>query len=366
MKNITKWAGAIALAASVCMITGCTSGDTPTADSTSSSAGTAEGPDISEYLAWPPLEIEPLSQTPEPGLKVTVVNCTVTSCWPGELARAGELLGWDVTEVSYDLAKGPSDYVAAVDRALQTEPDALAILPVYPLDMIQEQLDQAQSNGVTLVDLGSGIDEPPAGFISCVSCNPALRAMSALTADVVAADAGGPTSVGIMHDKSIPIHTLYAETAVDQLKKYSPDTQTEDIEVSFSRTPDANAAAVISALQRNPNIKYLYSVTPDMVSGLPQALNAAGLGDAVKIVAFAPDSQQLKLVDGGGVFAWVGTDGPVAWWRVADAIARNEVGDEVDATPLPSLRVVTEENFDPGMFAPPDYEAAYEEAWGLG
>lgn len=322
--------------------------------------------EVDRFLSNPPMEIQPLSAVPEGKIKVASVTCTLGSCKPGEFLKAAESLGWEATEETYDLAKGPADYVAAVRRALQSEPDALAMLMIYPRDIIKDELDQAREQGIALVDIGSGAAELGDGFISCVACKPGIGAYGKAEADFVAVDADGETEVGVVGDKTNASNIATTEALVEEFDRVGPAIEVHMVNASYAQTPQANAQAVVSAVQRNPNIEYLMFQGPDLLAGVPQALSAAGLADRVKVVAIDPTAaEHVKMVDGGGVYAWVGGDSNVIWWRAADAIARHLAGDEIDPMPVPALRVITEDNFSPDMYAPPNYESSYLEAWGV-
>ena len=320
--------------------------------------------DVDLLLSNPPLKVEPLSEAPATDLKVASVTCTLTACKPGEFLEASGHLGWDASEETYDLAKGPADFVAAVRRAVQSGPDALAILFVYPPDLIDAELQQAKDDGVVLVDIGSALETPPDGFISCVACAPGLYADGIAEANFVAVDAGDRTSVGIVGDKTIDANVSATKGFIKQFDLVSPESEVHEINLSYSQTPQANSQTVVSALQREPDIAYLVFQSPDLLSGVSQALNASRLNERVKVVGLDPSGEeQVELLGEGGVDAWVGADGPVIWWRAVDAIARQSVGDDVDPTPIPALRVITEDNLEPGMFAPRDFEDAFTRAW---
>lgn len=322
---------------------------------------------VARNLSNPSLEIEPLSKTPQKNLEVTAVTCNALDCAPDQFHDAAQALHWVSAEETYDLAKGPSDFVAAVRRALQSKPDALAILFVFPPDVIAAEIQRARDLGVVLVDISSALDAPPEGFIACVLCNPALATFGRLQADFVTVDAGGVTTVGVVGDKTIEPNLSIKKAFLEELDRVSPDTEVEDINVSFAQTPQSNAQTVINALQRNPDIEYLMYPAEGLMTGIGQALRTAGLAERVKVVNIGPSSgDQVMLVEQGIPYAWIGGDGPAYWWRVIDVIARSEVGDDFDAAAAQASRVITKDNAQPEMFAPPDYQAAFKRAWGVG
>ncbi|WP_345568076.1 sugar ABC transporter substrate-binding protein [Streptomyces plumbiresistens] len=321
---------------------------------------------VDSYLSNPPLDIKPLSKTPDNALRVASVTCTVGSCYPGEFPKATQALGWTASEQTYDLAKGPADFVAAVRRALQSRPDALAILFVYPPDVIAKEIQQARSQGVKLIDVASALDAPPQGFIACVYCNATLKAYGGLMGTYTAVDAGGPTEVGVVGDKTIDANRISGKATADEIARVSPDTKVHTINVSYAQTPQANTQVVVATLQRNPGIKYLVFESPDLMGGIDQALSAAGLMGRVKVISTGPTSgDQTMQVQEGMPYAWIGAEGPAYWWVTADIMARNAVGDDFNAVPVTALRVITEDNAERDMFAPTDYQNVFKRAWGV-
>nr|WP_296773457.1 hypothetical protein [Rhodococcus sp. (in: high G+C Gram-positive bacteria)] len=323
--------------------------------------------EVENYTSNPPLVVEPLSKAPEKGMKVASVTCTVNSCHPGQFEEAATALGWESTEYTYDLAQGPSGFVTAVRQALQAKPEALAILFVYPTDVIAAEIEQAKADGVVLVDVASALEAPPEGFVSCVNCAPVLAANGKAEAAFITADAGAATEVGVVGDKTIDANRIAGGATTDELARISPNTAVHDINVGYAKTPQENSQTIIAALQRNPNIDYLAFQSPDLMPGVDQALGAAGLSDRVKVVSIDPSGEsQVAQLEQGMPNVWIGGDGPAYWWRAADALARNSVGDRVDPAPVASIRVITQDNLQLDMYAPPNYKAAFQTAWGVG
>lgn len=338
------------------------------AGGTGSSEALAEAKKVIDSISVAkPIELDPLSTTPPSDYKVGTVTCNINACYPGELERAAESLGWDVVEETYDLAKGPSDFVAAVRRALQEKPDALSILFVYPPETIKAEIDQAIADGVVLIDVGSSVDGPAEGFIGCVYCNPALAHYGENMAQwAVVDDNGANSGFAVIGDKTIAAHQQSGKATTEELERLAPDAKVTQVNVGFAKTPQANAQTVITAIQRDPDIKYLLFQTPDLLGGMSQALSAAGLSDAVEVVAPGPTTaKELMAVQQGFPDIWISTGAGAYYWDVVDILARNLVGDDFTAMPVPPTGLVTADNASPDLLTPPDYEATYKKAWGV-
>ncbi len=322
--------------------------------------------EVDEYTANPALVVEPLSRVPDKGMKVASVTCTVSSCYPGQFTAAAEALGWESTEYTYDLAQGPSAFVAAVRQALQAKPESLAILFVYPIDVIADEIEQAKADGVVLVDVASALDAPPEGFISCVYCNTALAAYGKLMGTVAAVDAEGNSEFGVVGDKTLDANRISGGATVEELQRVSPNAEVHEINVGYSKTPQENAQTVIAALQRNPKIEYLVFQSPDLMAGIKQALGAAGMADKIKVVSVGPTSPDMLMeIESGFPNTWVGSEGESIAWSAVNQIARHSVGDPVDAVAPTTNRVITVDNAEPEMYVPLNYREAFTSAWGV-
>ena len=160
-----------AVSLAVFMLAACSTSE-PTAKSTTaaSSAGIQRAIAVQkQLLANQPLKVEALPEVPKKGMKLAVVNCTLPVCARGAQAEPADALGWTSTDYDFDLTKGPSDFVRAVEEAIAAKPDALIITAVYPESLIQDQVAAAAAAGIKVVDYGGTTELP--GYVACVSCH---------------------------------------------------------------------------------------------------------------------------------------------------------------------------------------------------
>ena len=126
---------------------------TATSTTAASSAGIQRAIAVQkQLLANQPLKIEAVPKVPKKGLHLAVVNCTLPVCAKGAQDAPAAALGWTSTDYDFDLTKGPSDFVRAVEAAIAAKPDALIITAVYPESLIQDQV--ARCGGCGYEDRG--------------------------------------------------------------------------------------------------------------------------------------------------------------------------------------------------------------------
>ena len=312
------------------------------------------------YKAIPPLKVKRLSKRPPRGVKIALVNCTLSSCAPHTMEVPAKALGWKLTTYEYDLTKGPSDYVSAVTRAIASKPDFVATVAVFPESIIAKQVAAAKKSGVKFIDIGG---KPTPGYEACIQCPPPLLANGKLSADIALADAGKPTTMAVANDPVLAplVHSVNGVKA--EVARYGQGSKALPLDLSLSSTPGANIAKTISFLQRNPDVKYIIYTTPNLTTGVKAALKSAGLG-SVKLIGMSPagpgDIAQLKT---GEMFAWVG--GETQWaWRSIDAAARVSLGQKVvPFAPVSNQRVLTASNANAALVNPPNFRTVWPRAW---
>jgi ABC-type sugar transport system substrate-binding protein len=84
-------------------------------------------------------------------------------------------------------------------------------------------------------------------------------------------------------------------------------------------------AAIVSELQRHPNVKYVISAEQALADSVPQAVSSAGI-TGVKFAGASAEKTEEAMVQSGQISAVVPTSLNFAAWRVVDAAIRHEEG----------------------------------------
>jgi len=130
------------------------------------------------------------------------------------------------------------------------------------------------------------------------------------------------------------------------------------------------ASQVVSALQSNNKIGYVYLSIGDLATGLPEALQAAGLADRVKIVGGVPNTEQVQSLIDGKAAAYTPLGRPASAWAAVDVMARLSVGMDPDPSGHELLPAVI---WTPNNVPKPaqdyqgaeDYQQQFKELWGV-
>jgi ribose transport system substrate-binding protein len=284
---------------------------------------------------------------------------------------ATEALGWDLTTLSYDPSdpQGPS---AAMQQAIDGGADYIAVSG-QTTDLLGQALDAAKSAGVPIIDLYStdeigGADN---GIYANVGSPEYSRASYPLLADLVISDSGGEADVLVVSVPDFAILTVATDAIDQQFEQSCPDCGVQHLDLSITDlTSGTVSSQIVSALQSNPDIGYVYVTFGDLATGLPEALSSASFDD-VKLLGHVPNPEQLQSLADGTSFAWIPLPRPESGWAAVDAMVRLATGQDIDQPQhevLP-IEVWTTDNVPTPVEqfqGPAGYQDQFLALWGLG
>jgi hypothetical protein len=322
--------------------------------------------------AQPPIAPSPLSKKPPTNLNVALVSCPLPICQTVNQASAAaaKALGWKLKE--YDTQITPEAYVATWQRVLGDKPDLIVYAVLLPNQLITKQLAEVKAEKIPAVGLAPGMTDKPSAsgpMVAAYSGTPMMATDGKLMGNVVVSDAGGAAKTVFITDPELklqfgPVQTEFAKVvgaaggSVGGL-----NVRTQDI----GRTIPT---AVVSYVQRHPDVKYLVFALNDLTAGVPEALRGAGLLDKVKIISRAPQQANLKAIADGDQYAAVADEDAAAVWRAFDALARIEVGDPLSAGlryPDGWHQIFRKNTVDPSKpLTTPGVPGAFLTAWHVG
>jgi ribose transport system substrate-binding protein len=321
---------------------------------------------------------EPLSAPPQPGVKVTFIGASVgpaPSFGVGAKA-ASEAIGWEYSELAVDL-RNPATVNSAVLQAIDGGADVI-LTAALDQALMQDALNTAKERGVFVIDAATS-NSTGEGITAIIgSTGQAAQLWAGLPALQMIVDsdgAEGAADVALVFEPQLEtVHRPNLDAVKAELDKYCPDTcTTTELGVPIGDVQaGAGPATIISFLQQNPDIDYLYLAGPELAIGLPAALAEAGLSD-VKFLGSAPDEAAITETANGNGAGW-GAVPFVQWgWQLVDAGIRAVNGDDLAAAEKAGIPIwlvnpdnaadVTFENQYPS--APAGYAEQFTTLWGL-
>jgi ribose transport system substrate-binding protein len=317
---------------------------------------------------------QPLSKAPPSGKLVVklVTPQPVTTVVSDGAKAAAEALGWSYKAIP--VGTGPEDIQKAFKAAMELQPTPAAIeVSGYPKVTFAAQLAEAKSHGISVIS-ESTTDAPGTGDgIDVLLDGPAqVQLWGKDIAAAVVADSNGTAKIAMVSVSAYPILGEFVKGFKDALGQWCPGCKVVDLDQQATDVGTKTPTSIVSAVQRDPAIKYAVFSFGDLTIGLNAALAGAGLAGKVKIAGETATAANLAGVKSGAELAWTGFAAPVLGWRIVDAAARKVNGDDLgpaNSTPLPT-QVVTKENVgsiltDSGGYyiGVQDYASQFSKLW---
>ena len=315
----------------------------------------------------------PLTGKPPAGKKVYWLEGNIQSILPitGGFKEAASALGWSLTVLTYDPAdpQGPS---AAMRQAVDAGADYIAISG-QSIAILGQALDAAKAKKIPVIDMYSTDEVGGAanGIYANVGGTPSSQRSAALLSDFVIADSGGDANVLFVNVPDFKILQIVADAVDGNFKTQCPTCSVTPLNVSIGDlTGGTVASQVVSTLQSKSKIDYVYVTIGDLATGLPEALQAAGLAGKVKIVGGVPNTEQVQSLIDGKAAAYTVLGRPASAWAAMDVMARLSLGMDPDATGHELLPAVI---WTPDNVPKPaqdyqgaeNYQAQFKKLWGV-
>jgi ribose transport system substrate-binding protein len=313
----------------------------------------------------------PLKAKPKPGgTVIKLVNGQnqgdVTS--GKAMVAAAAAAGWTGKILIFD--GSVADLNAKFTQAIAEKPTAI-MLGGIPSAAVAQPLAQAAKDKI-ITEVTGSTDTPNStgGYEAVTSSAATFQLHGKVNAYLALRDSGcSNTYFLVANIPAYPVLAAEAKAFTDVITSQCPSCKVVQVNLQASDLGSAAATTdVVSAIQADPQIKYVYATLGNIADGLPAALSAAGI-TGVKIFGDVPDPQSILGLQNKTEAWWLASDSTVTGWGELDSVFRViETGQPVTNNPLP-IGVLTPENVSPGATqpsTPSNYEALFEKLWGLG
>jgi ribose transport system substrate-binding protein len=368
-------AAAAAIALSGC---GSDSGSSSSSSSTKSSGGSAGGgADVSaaqtavknaEQKPAKILQTKPLAKKPEAGKTMVFIKCELSQCADIASGVKGgtEALGWTYKELTFK-SSDPATLVTSMKQALQFKPVAVSFSGI-PQAVWKGVIPSFQSAGVKIVPIVTGPLETPSDTVPVTVGD--FTSMGEALGNYVIAQSQGKGHALLVDVPAFPILTGYVTGAKKALDGCS-GCKTAAFNGTLAQiTGGTFVSGIVTALKKDPSIKYIISSDYVFHPNLPAALKAAQI-DGVTITGGQPEPANLKEIQGGNGGAAALYNNVLTGWVAMDAVAHLAEGDTVtqDDVGVPG-QLLTKDNItgtDLNSYAVPDgYQDAFKKLWLVG
>lgn len=311
----------------------------------------------------------PLKSPAPSGEKFVYMQCSVPACQivKEKLEEATKAIGWSLVTITYNEAD-PSTLVSGMKQALRYNPAAVGLSGTAEA-LWSSVLPEYESANVPIVTHSVGPVNVKPPIIAAISGLEANAYPGEVLGNWMVAESEGKGSALVVTVPSFPVLKETAEGTTGAVEKNCPECSVTSLEASLQELSNGGIVpAVVSALRRDPSIKYVLGADGAFLEGLPEALSAADISD-VKIGSARPSLANEQNVADGKEAAVVGFDDTVASWLMIDATLRHMQGMPIPTSEsnLPA-QLLTEENIgtpEPTLIVPKDYAEQFSKLWGV-
>jgi ribose transport system substrate-binding protein len=313
----------------------------PSSEEMSEESGDGGGADRVAAFRQPVTEL-PLNSpiTPAAGTKLFYVQCGVPVC--AEIAvgieAAAAAAGWEYETTSHQ--DTPDTVASAFDTAIAAQPDVV-MSSGNPREWFAPQLATLEEQGIPLVAWSLPETYEPGGGVSVnLLTQDDYYFYGVLMADWVA-ETTETNNVHFIGLPTFPVLSIVQEGFEDEIAVACPDCTVEVTEVAVTDLGTNLPGTVVSALQANPDLDTIAYAFGGMLFGVPEAIEAAGLGDQATAVSQAGGPLNFGYIAAGQhQAAEVALASELLGWRAVDAAARIIAGEGPGRAEAPESAVI--------------------------
>jgi ribose transport system substrate-binding protein len=300
----------------------------PAGASESPQAGLAKAEAVVKQYEKPATNIgngllTPLKSAPAKGKTLVFVTCSQPQCTDAEhgAAAAASALGWHIVSIPFDIANTAAQQSALLS-ALQHHPVAV-LTTSDPVALLGSVLPAYKSAGVGLIDSVIGPGSLSAPMVNASGDNdPTYNIPGKIAADYFIADSKGKGNVLLVNQPQLTILSQMVNAAQKEIKQNCPGCQSSVVNTTLAQLDAGTTVpAVVAALQKDPNAKYVIDGDGVFLTGLPAALQAAGI-TGVKEISNNGGVQDSQNVASGTEAADMVFPGIILGWSLVDSAAR--------------------------------------------
>ncbi|MEO8267209.1 MAG: substrate-binding domain-containing protein [Ilumatobacteraceae bacterium] len=355
-------------------------GTTPAASETTAAAGGDSGlaaaqANVDKYSTFDGTIGVTIPLTSKPDKKTFAwLECDVPTCaayiTPG-IKNAVAALGWELKIIPMK----STDPGPAVQQAIDAKVDFIASTGLATAQY-QTQLDAAKAAGIPVLScFGTDDPSPDTGLFMQCGDESFVEKTGPVMADWGIVDSKGAAHMLLVNIPDFPVLVSEMDAVKAQVAKNCAKCTVTELNVTLQDLIGGTVpASIVSKLQANPDVNYVYYAFGDLPGGVTAALQSAGLDK--KVTQYGQDFSTIDLdeIVAGTMGAWAADPKGYAGWLMVDAAARLSVGMTLDeeraAAALPTIIISDAAAAKPlseggGDWMPPGAEDAFKKLWGV-
>jgi ribose transport system substrate-binding protein len=288
--------------------------------------------------------------------------CTVLTA---PLQAAAKTLGWTVDAIPGGLS--PETILNAWNLAVQNHPDAV-VASGFPEVVWSSALAQLKAANIPVVN-GFVTDTPGNGVNAEIISLPSeyTNQGTAYAAYTLATD-GTATNALFVYGSTFEADALLKSGYQAEQKKLCPSCGFSALNVPESDVGTTLPSVITAYLTSHPQINFLVLGEGSFETGLPQALQTAGLANKVKIMSQYPTAASVSDLTAGKLSALVAVEQSDAMWLYIDALARVFTGQSLApsqaSSPVWVVTPKTANKLTSPYYIVSNYQSQFKKLWG--
>jgi ribose transport system substrate-binding protein len=268
---------------------------------------------------------EPLDLAAVSGKTIWFITVTMNQFSSDMLAGVEEAAAAaGVSVKAFDGQGNTNRYSEGIEQAVAQDAAGIILVGIDPA-VVSSALAEAESAGIPVQNtLNSDPTDPLApGLYGNLTSD--FSADGATVADWAMADSGCDTDMVVVYSTAIRVWDLMAQAAKEEIEAQCEDCTVTMLDVDLANVATDVGAQLQSALQKNPDVNYIYPVWDSAVTYVTPVVAAAG-SDA-KVLSRDGLAANIAWVEDGTQALTVGTP-PTDWlgWLAVDDLLRAVTG----------------------------------------
>jgi ribose transport system substrate-binding protein len=254
----------------------------------------------------------------------------------------------------------------AYDSAVAAKPDAV-IAAAIDINLWKNQLKKLQAAGIPVVTTGI-LGTQPYGIKGAQAAETASLLEGKLMADYTASHFPKAKKIAVYDVPELSFTKLVTQGYQNELKKVCPDCTARVVHIPVATMGTTAPNTIVSDLQKNTGTNLGVFSIDEIESGLPAALQSAGI--KLQTLGNSPSPTELQYLKDGKETAALAVDLPVLGWTLLDQAARGIAGQPLkgdEAKGISPLQFLKQEDikFDPskGWTGYPDFPQRFAKLW---
>jgi ribose transport system substrate-binding protein len=283
----------------------------------------------------------PLNTTPPSGETFVMLLCEQSQCSTARTAAAAATaaIGWNLKILNYNSAN-PATLITAMNQALQYHPVAVGFFGL-PQAVWSQEIPIYQKAGVIMTPMAVGPATRSATVPAIVNTEADQQRWAKAIANWFIADSGATGKALVFTVPEYPILSTFTTTFQSSVATSCSACSVKELRATIAEVEAGQTnALIVSALQKDPAIKYVVTAAGVLTTGLPSALSAAGL--SVKIAGSGATAADEVNILQGKESAFIPYPQNYGVWAMIDVATRHLEGMTIapDAGGLP-LQLLT-------------------------